>query len=103
MLSSPSGSSESEASEPLQHPEPATFLVLRLRPRSFYFDRLLEYSQESPNLYTYILEGNLRGVLLSRSDGARLLLFLPQGSWASLVAVARWPHTCLSLHLTLTS
>ena len=103
MLFSPSGSSESGASEPLEPPVIAPFVALRLRPRSFYFERLLEYSQEAPSLLTYIFESNLRGVLISRSDGARLLLFLSPGSWAALVAAAHWPHTCLRILLPLAS
>ena len=86
-------------------PEPewpaAPFVALRLRPRAFYLARLPRLVEARLDIFGFILSADFRGLLLSRRDGARFLLYLTVLDWNHLAQLCLWAQTCLRLLLAL--
>ena len=85
----------SESAEWWQRVPQARLQVVRILPRDFHLECLFRNIHQEPNLHTYVLEPDLLNILLSQTEGSRILVLLPVRSWYYLTCSASWSNTCL--------
>ena len=64
---------------------PFVFAPVRIRPLHYHVPDLQRRIEAPPDIFSYIVEPSFRGLLVSRSEGARFLLCL---------TVSDWNHQC---------
>ena len=68
--------SSSESAEWWQRVPQARLQVVRILLRDFHLQSLFRNIHQEPNLHTYVLEPDLLNVLLSQTEGSRILVLL---------------------------
>ena len=70
------------------------FAPVRIRPLHYHVPDLQRRVAAPPDIFSYIVEPSFRGLLISRSEGARFLLCLTVSDWNRFGAAAHWVQSC---------
>ena len=80
---------------------PFVFVPVRIRPLHFHVPALQRCLDAPPDIFSYIVEPSFRGLLVSRREGARFLLYLTLSDWTSFGAATHWVQSCYRQLLSL--
>ena len=83
------------SSDDFRVPVPSfVFAPVRIRPLHYQVPDLQRRVAAPPDIFSYIVEPSFRGLLISRSEGARFLLCLTVSDWNRFGAAAHWVQSC---------